>query len=80
MTTKPTYAIIALLLAGLLSACGGGDSASTAAPPAAVATLPNEPGAPAFVNNTAQDGMNWINYRRAQLGVPVLLWLLGRRA
>lgn len=73
MTTKLPFAIVALLLASLLSACGGGGDASTPATPAAVASLPNEPGAPAFTNNTAQDGMNWINYRRAQIGVPVLL-------
>jgi hypothetical protein len=30
--------------------------------------LTPEPGAPASVNNTATDGFNWFNYRRAQLG------------
>jgi uncharacterized protein YkwD len=73
MISKPLYATSALLLAVLLSACGGGGDSSTPAAPAAAAALPNEPGAPAFTNNTAQDGLNWINYRRAQLGVPVLL-------
>ncbi len=65
--------VVALLLAGLLSACGGGGGSASSAAPASASTLPNEPGAPAFQNNTAQDGMNWINYRRSQLGVSTLL-------
>ncbi len=74
MIFKPLHATIAVLLAGLLSACGGGgDSAPAPATPAGVTTLPNEPGAPAFSGNTAQDGLNWINYRRTQLGVATLL-------
>jgi uncharacterized protein YkwD len=74
MIIKPFHATMALLLAGLLSACGGGgDSAPAAAAPSNTNTLPSEPGAPTFLGNTAQDGMNWINYRRAQLGVAALL-------
>lgn len=58
-----------------LAACGGGGGDSnTAVTPAAVppSMLPQEPGAPSLVNNIPQDGMNWINYRRAQAGMPVL--------
>ena len=61
-----------------LAACGGGggDSSTpvTAVTPAAVppSALPQEPGAPALLNNVPQDGMNWINYRRAQAGMPVV--------
>ena len=74
MMIKPFHATLALLLAGLLSACGGGgDSTPAPSAPANVSTLPNEQGAPAFTGNTAQDGLNWINYRRAQLGVATLL-------
>ncbi|MES2164256.1 MAG: CAP domain-containing protein [Pseudomonadota bacterium] len=61
----------ALLLALLLSACGGGGGASTStgvAPP----DLTQAPGAPAYTGNTALDGYNWINYRRALLGLSVL--------
>jgi uncharacterized protein YkwD len=64
--------ITTVLLAGLLFGCGGGGGSSPVAAPAP-STLPQEPGAPAFVNNTAVDGMNWINYRRSQAGIPVLL-------
>jgi uncharacterized protein YkwD len=35
--------------------------------------LQQEPGAPAFLGITAQDGMNWINYRRSQVGIPRVL-------
>jgi len=52
-----------------LAACGGGGSsppAPTISPPAA------EVGAPVLTNNISTDGLNWINFRRGQLGVPVL--------
>lgn len=78
--------IPALLAAALLGACGGGgggasgtDSGSGAGAvsggaivgtPAVVLT--QEPGAPAMSNNIATDGFNWINYRRAQMGVATL--------
>jgi uncharacterized protein YkwD len=63
------------LLALLLSACGGGGGSSAPAtvPATAVTALQQQAGAPAFLNDTAQDGMNWINFRRLQAGVPVLL-------
>lgn len=82
---RPFIAAIAAasMAAGLgagLSACGGGDSPAMAAPslaaPPAPATgtgaLPDA-SAPAQTNNIAVDGRNWINYRRAQAGVPVVL-------
>lgn len=65
----------ALLIAALLSACGGGSSdggtasLSTATP---AGQLTQEPGAPALSNNIATDGFNWINYRRNQMGVTQL--------
>jgi uncharacterized protein YkwD len=64
-----------LLTALALAACGGGggDATSvqaTAAP--APSGLQQEPGAPAFTKNIPQDGLNWINYRRAQAGMPVV--------
>ena len=76
--------IPALLMAGLLTACGGGggggggggddrNAGVTSAPATTVpGTLMEEQGAPAFTGNTALDGFNWINYRRAQAGLPVL--------
>jgi uncharacterized protein YkwD len=63
--------ISALLLAGLLAACGGGGGGENATAPAE-ATLQQEPGAPAFAGDTALDGFNWINFRRAQAGIPTL--------
>lgn len=76
--------IAGILIASLLLACGGGsDYAGTAQPAAQVAAtapalpqepgLPQEAGAPAFLNNTAQDGLNWINFRRVQVGVAALV-------
>ena len=63
---------VAGLMAGwALLACGGGGGGSdgNAAPPNA---LPQEPGAPVQVNNISVDGLNWINYRRAQSGMPAV--------
>jgi uncharacterized protein YkwD len=60
------------LLAGwVLLGCGGGssDSPPVAPPPSA---LPQEPGAPVMLNNIPVDGLNWINYRRTQAGMPVV--------
>ncbi|MES2113893.1 MAG: CAP domain-containing protein [Pseudomonadota bacterium] len=65
--------LAALSLAVALAACGGGGSGSSASvSPPATSSLPAEPGAPAFTGNAALDGFNWINFRRAQLGVSVL--------
>lgn len=62
-----------LLTAWALIACGGGGgSSSPATVTASVSSLPQEPGAPALVNNISTDGLNWINYRRAQSGMPAL--------
>lgn len=67
--------IAAVVAASTLAACGGGGSddksASTqtsAEQPVSTAT----PDAPVATGNIALDGRNWINYRRAQLGVPVV--------
>ncbi|MBZ2206485.1 CAP domain-containing protein [Massilia soli] len=71
-----TAGLVAVLA---LAACGGGGGGDSPAPAAAVTpasapptALPQEPGAPTLLNNVPQDGMNWINYRRAQAGMPVL--------
>ncbi len=63
-----------------LAACGGGsggndsgDSGVVANTPATPAALPQEPGAPTLTNNIPADGLAWINYRRAQIGIPTLL-------
>ena len=65
-----------LLTALLLAACGGGgDGGNTTAvtgPTTTPSTPTQEPGAPTLSGNNALDGFNWINYRRAQLGLSVL--------
>ena len=66
-----------LVLAGLaaawsLLACGGGGSGSAPVASQPTSILPQEAGAPASVNNISADGLNWINYRRGQIGMPVL--------
>ncbi len=60
----------ALASALLLAACGGGGSSATSA--STSTPVATEPGAPALTNNIATDGRVWINYRRAQIGMPVL--------
>lgn len=62
----------ALLLAMLLSACGGGGGGASTATTVTPPDLTQAPGAPVFTGNTALDGYNWINYRRAQLGLSTL--------
>lgn len=72
--------LAALACALTLAACGGGSSSSsgggtavtgptTSTPPA---TVTADSGAPAAVGVTATDGLNWFNYRRQQMGLPVL--------
>lgn len=60
------------LLLALLSACGGGGGGAAGTATVAPPDLTQAPGAPAFTGNTALDGYNWINYRRAQLGLSTL--------
>jgi uncharacterized protein YkwD len=55
-----------------LVACGGGGGSSSSTSTATAAPLPFDPGAPALTNDIATDGRNWINYRRAQFGMPAL--------
>ncbi|PWF55250.1 CAP domain-containing protein [Massilia glaciei] len=65
-----------LTLAGAcaLLACGGGAGGDPAPAPAQQAPAPPpEPGSPASVNNVATDGLNWVNFRRTQAGMPVLV-------
>ena len=60
-----------LLLASvtLLSACGGHDPP---AEPDAAQLSAAEPDAPTATGDVATDGIIWINYRRAQAGLPAL--------
>jgi uncharacterized protein YkwD len=62
----------ALVTSGALLACGGGGSGGSAPAPTTTGTVPVETGSPASVGNIAVDGLNWINYRRTQIGMPVL--------
>jgi len=66
-----------LLIAALLTGCGGGgDGGSNERAPTSSNIPANppvqEPGAPTLTGNTALDGYNWLNYRRAQVGLSVL--------
>jgi uncharacterized protein YkwD len=62
----------ALATSSALLACGGGSGGGASAPPTTSGTVPVEAGAPASVGNIAVDGLNWINYRRGQIGMPAL--------
>ncbi len=76
MSRLPSWhsATAAFAIALALSACGGGGGDST--PPVAVTPPSGAPpvvaGAPVATGNIATDGLNWINYRRSQIGIAVL--------
>jgi uncharacterized protein YkwD len=58
-----------------LAACGGGGGGSSnavASNTASTTALPTGVGAPALTNDIATDGLNWINYRRGQVGMSTL--------
>ena len=81
LSMKRCAALLALLM---LNACGGGGSSTSsttttnqaAAPPVATvgASGPTAGDVQAVqpTGNTATDGLNWFNYRRALLGMPAL--------
>lgn len=82
--TSRWQSIAAALAAALaLAACGGGgsDSAAPATPVSGGTAVTPTPapdpapiaGAPALTGNIALDGRVWINYRRGQIGVPLVL-------
>ncbi|MYM25521.1 CAP domain-containing protein [Duganella sp. FT135W] len=64
--------VLAATLAATLAACGGGSSSTAVTGPTTSTPITQEPGAPALTGNTATDGYNWINYRRAQAGLATL--------
>jgi uncharacterized protein YkwD len=86
MTTTPyrwRTTLAGLAIAWSLGACGGGGGGNSAtvepATPAPVVIAPGptptptpDAGAPASVGNVAIDGRNWINYRRGQIGIPLM--------
>lgn len=84
MSYMPRWrSLIALLTAAsTLAACGGGGGDNTAAASPAGVTPPlgtpagtpagSPEAGPVATNNIAVDGRNWINYRRAQAGVPTV--------
>ncbi len=72
--------IAGLVAASTLVACGGGGGGTNAVatpvgvtPPANIPpTIVPDTAAPTATGSIAVDGRNWINYRRTQLGVPVV--------
>lgn len=68
--------IAGLVAASTLVACGGGGGGTDAvATPVGVTPPPTivpDTAAPTATGSIAVDGRNWINYRRTQLGVPVV--------
>ena len=68
----------ALLVAALLTACGGGGGGSSTpstqppvTPPVSTCVT-TQPGVPVATGDTAIDGFNWFNYRRAGIGLGML--------
>lgn len=64
--------LLPALLAALLAACGGGGGGSTTVTPPPVTPPVTPPGAPVATGDTALDGYNWFNYRRAGIGLSTL--------
>nr|WP_307188746.1 CAP domain-containing protein [Massilia sp. PDC64] len=66
---------LASTTAWALVACGGGGGGSSAAAPNVTPSTGfsgQDASAPTATNNIATDGLNWINYRRSQIGMPAL--------
>lgn len=65
---------LALILAALLTACGGGGGGSPAPATPTPQPVPPvaPPGAPIATGDTATDGYNWFNFRRAGVGLSTL--------
>lgn len=66
---------VACAAAWALVACGGGSDGNNAGasgntPPTGFSG--QDASAPMATNNVATDGLNWINYRRGQIGMPAL--------
>jgi uncharacterized protein YkwD len=68
----------ALLVAALLTACGGGGGGGGDSSPPPVTNPPttacvvSPTGVPGATGDTAIDGFNWFNYRRADIGLAML--------
>lgn len=67
----------AVITACLVAACGGGGGNDYTPPvtnpsPNPTPVPPVEPGAPAVTGNVATDGLNWLNFRRQQVGITQL--------
>jgi uncharacterized protein YkwD len=66
---------LACTMAWALVACGGGGGGSSAGAPNVTPSTGfsgQDASAPTATNNIATDGLNWINYRRSQIGMPAL--------
>ncbi|WP_229412600.1 CAP domain-containing protein [Massilia sp. Root335] len=69
---------LACTAAWALVACGGGGSSSgggnagVSSGPLTTGFSGQDAAAPIATNNIATDGLNWINYRRSQIGMPAL--------
>jgi uncharacterized protein YkwD len=76
--THPAKSIVAAFITALaLAACGGSDNgdangATGSAGGTSTGFSGQDASAPVLTNNVANDGFNWINYRRAQAGVGAL--------
>jgi uncharacterized protein YkwD len=66
---------LACTAAWALVACGGGGGGGSAGAPNATPSTGfsgQDASAPTATSNIATDGLNWINYRRSQIGMPAL--------
>lgn len=74
--------LTAAVLAALLAGCGGGGGSESSNPGVLVTSPQGQTGTPAtpavpasvpaLTGNTATDGFNWFNYRRAMMGLSAL--------
>jgi hypothetical protein len=66
------HSLAAVAACTLLAACGGGGGGQATPPAPTPVAAAGEVGAPVLSGNIPADGLAWINYRRAQIGVPAL--------
>ena len=69
---RPSAWLATLLAVALIAGCGGGGGGSDNTTASTQTSSPTETGAPQPTGNMANDGFNWFNFRRQQMGLATM--------